>query len=77
MTAIPDGGHEVQWGVRLTACGVPRVENYSRRYMPGRDQEAARAAVAFLRSGPDQEYALVAREVTYGPWVSVEIEATP
>ena len=68
MTRIPDGGHaEVEWGARFSGMEMPeRVFNYEAA------QESARAHVAAGSEVPGREASLVAREVTYGPWVVVE-----
>ena len=70
MTAIPDGGHaEVEWGVRFSG-----MEMAEKVYGYKDAQESARAHVATGSEIPGRVATLVAREVTYGPWVEVSAD---
>lgn len=62
---IPDGGHaEVEWGVRHKTATSDIVHG------AGNEKDARwRAAQPHT---PDCAMTLVAREITYGPWLPVE-----
>ena len=73
MTLIPDGGHaEVEWGARFSGMELPeRFYNYREA------QESARSHVAAGSEVPGRVATLVAREVTYGPWVTIAEPGQP